>query len=52
MKITIIGIIFGTIDYYRDKDEKTLLFAINIGKSAINADIYVGLGYKLLSVQN
>ncbi len=45
ISIILVGIIFGTIDYYRAKDEKTPLFAINIGKSAINADIYVGLGY-------
>lgn len=45
ISIILVGIIFGTIDYYRAKEEKTPLFAIHIGKSAINADIYVGLGY-------
>ena len=43
--IMLISIIFGTIDYYRAKDEKTPLFAVYVGKSGIDAKIYVGLGY-------
>lgn len=49
--IILIDVIFGSIDYYRAKDEKTPLFAIYIGKSAINADIYLGLGYTVSSCQ-
>lgn len=45
ISIILISVIFGSIDNYRAKIEKTPLFAVHVGKSGIGADIYVGLGY-------
>lgn len=44
--IVLLGIIFGIVDNIRAQDEKTPLFAINIGKDDnTNATLYYGLGY-------